>query len=113
MLDLALAAPAVRAAAERVQAPHAQELAALADRALERLREKEAALAGAEGRARAAWAGPVEKVLDVWDGLRRRQRADSIVDELCAGRISHRGAARELRDVVDRQKGGWLLGGRR
>jgi hypothetical protein len=49
-------------------------------------------------------------VLDVWDGVLRRWRADRMVDDLVAGRASHERAARELRDLMKRQKGGWLLG---
>jgi poly-gamma-glutamate synthase PgsB/CapB len=112
VLDLSLAEPAIRGAAERAKAPFAQELAAVADRARERLREKEAALAGAEAHARAEWARPLERVLDVWDGLWRRRRAESVLQELVDGRISHRGAAGELRKLMDRQKGGWLVKGR-
>jgi poly-gamma-glutamate synthase PgsB/CapB len=113
VLDLALAEPTVRAAAARTHAPYARELAALADRARDRLREKAAALGGRPGGARARWVGPLEKVLDVWDGLARRRRADALVEELCQGRISQAGAARELRALVERQKGGWLVERRR
>jgi gamma-polyglutamate synthase len=55
----------------------------------------------------------LEKVLDVWDGLLRRRRAESVLEELLAGRISRRGAATELRSLTERQKGGWMLKGRR
>jgi poly-gamma-glutamate synthase PgsB/CapB len=112
VLDLSLAEPAIRGAAERARAPFAQELAAVADRALERLREKEAALTGAKAHARTEWARPLERVLDVWDGLWRRRRAESVLQELVDGRISHCGAAGELRKLMDRQKGGWLVKGR-
>jgi hypothetical protein len=44
----------------------------------------------------------------VWDGVLRRRRADRVVDELVAGRVSHERAARELRELMKRQKGGWL-----
>jgi poly-gamma-glutamate synthase PgsB/CapB len=112
VLDFALAEPAIRRAAEKDGQPYAQELATLADRARERLREKEAALAGGTSRASAGWLRPLERLLDVWDGLWRRRRADFVVEELLAGRVSHSGAAIELRELMKRQKGGWLLKGR-
>ena len=112
VLDFALAEPAIRRLAESAAAPHAQELLATANAALARLREKELALAGPKSDAKEEWARPLERLLDVWDGLWRRHRADSVVEELVAGRISHSGAAAVLRDLMKRQKGGWLFKGR-
>lgn len=113
VLDLALAEPVIRREAKCAEAPYAQELDAVADRARARLRDEEAALAGTRIQSGMGWAAPLERLLDVWDGLWRRRRADFVLEELLSGRISQLGAAAELRDLMKRQKGGWLLGGRK
>lgn len=50
----------------------------------------------------------VERWLDPIDSVRRRRRADLVMRELTAGRVSHARAAVELRRLYERQKGGWL-----
>ena len=53
---------------------------------------------------------PIEALLDPIDSVRRRRRADRVVGDLIAHRISHARAAKEMRALYDRQGGGWLLG---
>src|SRR5262249_37405356 len=50
----------------------------------------------------------LERWLDPIDSMRRRRRADLVMRELTAGRVSHARAAVELRKLYERQKGGWL-----
>ena len=50
-----------------------------------------------------------EQILDVNDSVRRRDRADSIYEDLGAQRISRQRAITELRKLTKRQKGGWLV----
>jgi poly-gamma-glutamate synthase PgsB/CapB len=109
VLALSLVEESLRRTAAYAAAPHDQELDALADRAQERLREKEATLGSRAAPARAGWVQRLEKVLDVWDGIMRRRRAEAVLDDLCAGRISSGDAAGALRAVMTRQKGGWLF----
>ncbi|WP_338848905.1 hypothetical protein V8J88_08175 [Massilia sp. W12] len=52
-----------------------------------------------------AW---LESWLDAPDAILRRRRANRIYTDLAAERISHARAARELQDLTQRQKGGWL-----
>jgi hypothetical protein len=40
--------------------------------------------------------------------MRRRSRAQRVIDDLVAHRISHGRAAKEMRALYDRQGGGWL-----
>ncbi len=49
-----------------------------------------------------------EQLLDVNDSVRRRERADTIYEDLGAMRISRQRAITELRKINKRQKGGWL-----
>jgi poly-gamma-glutamate synthase PgsB/CapB len=49
-----------------------------------------------------------EAFLDASDSLRRRDRADAIYRDLAAGRIGRQRAVTELRQINQRQKGGWL-----
>ncbi len=113
VLDLASAEEGVGAAAAREAGAVARDLDGARRLLAERRAACEAAL-GAGGRAGGRLASAAERVLDVWDGVRRRWRADRTTDDLVAGRISHERAARELRELMKRQKGGWLarlLGG--
>lgn len=50
----------------------------------------------------------VEGFLDAGDAVRRRKKADRIYRDMVAERISHERAARELKQLNSRQKGGWL-----
>jgi poly-gamma-glutamate synthase PgsB/CapB len=109
VLDCALAEPAIRAAAGREPEPHRAELLAAAARLHERLAEREAALARTATAATRRWLRPLEELLDVWDGIWRRRRAERVMAELTAGRLAHPTAAAELRELMKRQKGGWLL----
>jgi hypothetical protein len=109
VLDGVVAIPAVRAAAARAAGTIASELGAIADRLIERQHRLEAALtAGAKrqsGRLGSLRAS-VRAVVDVYDGMRRRWRADRIIDDLAGGRVGHARAAHEMRDLVNRQKRG-------
>ncbi len=51
----------------------------------------------------------LEGFLDPGDAVRRRKKADKIYRDMVAERISHERAARELKELNSRQKGGWLL----
>ena len=50
----------------------------------------------------------VEAWLDPLDSMRRYRRARQVMRDLVAHRISHARAAKEMRSLYDRQKGGWL-----
>ncbi|MYL24452.1 hypothetical protein GLV89_11765 [Halomonas alkaliantarctica] len=52
--------------------------------------------------------GFLEAFLDVGDAVRRRRRADRIYRDLTTQRISSTRAAKELKYLDSRQKGGWL-----
>jgi poly-gamma-glutamate synthase PgsB/CapB len=83
-----------RRALERVKTIHAQRRAALTSAA-----------------SRSLWsriATPLESMLDPLDSMRRRRRAQRVIDDLVAHRISHGRAAKEMRALYDRQGGGWL-----
>lgn len=54
----------------------------------------------------AAWG---EGWLDWIDSIRRGNAAAAIIDDLVAARISHQRASVEMRKVVGRLKGGWLI----
>jgi hypothetical protein len=47
--------------------------------------------------------------IDWIDSARRSRMAKSIIDDLVAARISHQRASVEMRKVVGRIKGGWLI----
>ena len=49
-----------------------------------------------------------EAFLDAGDAVRRRKVADRIYRDMITQRISHERAARELKSLNSRQKGGWL-----
>jgi poly-gamma-glutamate synthase PgsB/CapB len=85
--------------------------------ALVRVAARMAALHGEKVRAlgeaakKSLWVRTLERVerwLDPIDSVRRRGRAELVMRELTAGRISHARAAVELRKLYERQKGGWL-----
>ncbi|MFC0677950.1 hypothetical protein ACFFGH_08865 [Lysobacter korlensis] len=52
----------------------------------------------------------VERFLDAGDAVRRRRTANQIYRDLVAGRIASTRAAYELKQLNQRQKGGWLAG---
>jgi hypothetical protein len=52
--------------------------------------------------------GWFEPLIDHLDGVRRRKRAQATMHALIASHIDVSTAAQQLRDVVARQKGGWL-----
>ncbi|MES2858450.1 MAG: hypothetical protein V4704_04640 [Pseudomonadota bacterium] len=49
-----------------------------------------------------------ERILDAGDAVRRRRHADQVYADLVAGRIASPRAAYELKQLTQRQKGGWL-----
>ncbi|HRY16012.1 MAG TPA: hypothetical protein P5330_09105, partial [Candidatus Competibacteraceae bacterium] len=53
-------------------------------------------------------ADSIEAFLDAGDAIRRRRMANRIYRDLADERISRARAARELRELIRRQKGGWL-----
>jgi poly-gamma-glutamate synthase PgsB/CapB len=106
LLDGLVAIPAVRAAAARADATAAAAFGAILDRLLERQRRLEAALSERTARKSGPLGAAVAAIADVYDGVRRRGRADRIIDDLACGKVSHARAAHELRDLVKRQKRG-------
>ena len=54
-------------------------------------------------------AARLEGVLDYLDSVRRSRSAERVSDDLVARRISHQRASLELRGIVGRIKGGWLI----
>lgn len=64
-------------------------------------------------RKKAGWVERVAKWGEAWvdwlDSARRGKQAAQIVDDLVDGRISHQRAAVEMRKIVGRLKGGWLV----
>lgn len=52
--------------------------------------------------------GAIEAFLDAGDAVRRRRLADRIYRDLAEERISSQRASLELRELIRRQKGGWL-----
>jgi gamma-polyglutamate synthase len=51
----------------------------------------------------------LEALLEPWDSIRRRRRAERIYRDLARERISRPRAAYELKRITLRQKGGWLF----
>ena len=51
----------------------------------------------------------IEGALDPGDAVWRRREAERIKRDLVHGRIGHDRAALKLRELMKRQKGGWLL----
>lgn len=65
--------------------------------------------AAADGNRAWAWLlRSIERFLDAGDAVRRRRRANLIYADLTAGRIASTRAAYELKQLNQRQKGGWL-----
>ncbi len=90
---------------------HAARVKALQDR----VRARVEALASPGGASRAGGSrltrgllAVLEGLMDPFDAVLRRWRADRIYRDLVAKRISHPAAQRELYRLVKRQKGGWL-----
>jgi hypothetical protein len=52
--------------------------------------------------------GHIEQIVDHLDSVRRTRRADAVLEDLFAQRVGHGRAALLLREIVARQKGGWL-----
>ncbi|GAC1582813.1 MAG: hypothetical protein NVS3B20_27080 [Polyangiales bacterium] len=50
----------------------------------------------------------IGKTFDYLDAMRRRHMAADLLATLVAQRISHAAAAKRLRDIVARAKGGWM-----
>ncbi|MEO7094900.1 MAG: hypothetical protein ABI175_16695, partial [Polyangiales bacterium] len=49
------------------------------------------------------------RTFDYLDATRRRRMAGELLSALVLGRISHAGAAKRMREIVARAKGGWAL----
>lgn len=85
--------------------------------AAERIRARMQALlarrgkGGQEGGAREYLRALLERILDPLHGVLRRARGARILAELARMEVSHDRAQRELRELVDQQKGGWLRWG--
>ena len=110
ILDLEAAAHAVAALAGRVPAGPAAELAPIRASLHHRLAACEAGLEVTKS-ARKTGARlrlHLQQILDVWDGVHRRQQADRVIADLVAGRTSHAAAAARTRALMQRQKTGWL-----
>jgi len=93
----------VRLALEHIQKKHAL--------ALDSLEKKEAEAGRVAAALQAAYDSVcdlVERLLETGDSKRRRRASDRIVRDLIDERISHERAAFELRELMKRQKGGWL-----
>lgn len=50
----------------------------------------------------------LEPMVDHWDSMRRRRTATRIMDSVFAGSVGQGRAALLMRDLVGREKGGWL-----
>lgn len=109
MLDSALAADAVAAAATRLAAaPGADYLTRTAARLKEVAERCQQALKAGQRKQRKLLTRTVEKALDTLDEVRRRFKAESLLDALVHREISHERAALEARRLVEREKKGWL-----
>jgi poly-gamma-glutamate synthase PgsB/CapB len=106
ILDCTAAAPALAAAAAGDTTERAPAWRDVLGRLGARREACEAAITRKEAKRSPLRA--IERVLDVWDGVLRKHRAGRVVAELCAGRLSNAATARAMRDLVARQKGGWL-----
>ena len=109
MLDAALAGGALAEAATRVGGPVAATLQDTAARLASLADQKRVAAAQPPGGSRAGWLRVLGRMLDPLDAIWRRRRADAVLGALAAGLISHPRAAAEMRSLVAREKGGWLL----
>jgi len=109
MLDSALAADAVAAAATRhAQAADAEYLTRAATRLKEVADRCQQALKAGQRKQRTLLTRTVEKALDTLDEVRRRFKAEALLDALVHHEISHERAALEARRLVERAKKGWL-----
>jgi gamma-polyglutamate synthase len=52
--------------------------------------------------------GVIGKTFDYLDATRRRRMATELLEALVVGRVSHATAAKKMREIVARAKGGWL-----
>jgi gamma-polyglutamate synthase len=52
--------------------------------------------------------GAIGRTFDYLDATRRRRMATELLEALITGRLSHAAAAKKMRDIVARAKGGWL-----
>lgn len=77
------------------------------DAALGKLRNRQGST-NAGSTAGGRWREPLEQVLDSFDAVLRRRRADAIYRDLIEERVSPERAALELAVLNKRQKGGWL-----
>jgi poly-gamma-glutamate synthase PgsB/CapB len=105
VLDGPPALSALHGAAARETGPTQAALLAAAGMVAQRQRQREEAL-GHRSRRAGALARGLTDLIDVYAGVSRRHRADRILDELARGHLGHERAARELRDLMKRQKGG-------
>jgi poly-gamma-glutamate synthase PgsB/CapB len=51
----------------------------------------------------------IGKTFDYLDATRRRRMANELLEALVTGRVSHAAAAKRMREIVARAKGGWLM----
>jgi poly-gamma-glutamate synthase PgsB/CapB len=93
-------------ALEHVNSAHASALSKLTTSAQKRSRLATTAASAIDGLLLF-----VERLLDAGDSKTRRRRADAIMRDLMDERISHDRAAACMREIVARQKGGWLKKG--
>jgi hypothetical protein len=105
ILDGPVALAALHAAAARETGTAQAALLAAAGAVAQRQRQREEAL-GIRRRRAGALARGLGELLDVYAGVSRRHRADRVLDELARGHLDHDRAARELRDLMKRQKSG-------
>src|SRR5262245_4405331 len=59
---------------------------------------------------RVTWVDRIERLLDHVDAIARRRRASRVLADLTALRVGRERAAMIMRQISDRQKGGWLRG---
>jgi len=105
MLDIRLACDALRGACERF-APEPKLLDHLSTVLVQVSARAQHAVASSKKTSTAKrWLG---QSLDAFDAIRRRWRADALLDALVREEISHERAALEARRLVDREKRGWL-----
>ena len=52
--------------------------------------------------------GFIGQTFDYLDATRRRRMATELLEALVTGRVSHAAAARKMREIVARAKGGWM-----
>lgn len=115
LLDAELALSALLRARERERerVPHGETVgyeAAIAQ-VQAAVEERRARLGARRGRSLGERArGVIGRTFDYLDSMRRRRLAGGVLDALVAGRLSHAGAARGMREILARARGGWLTG---